>query len=66
VNEDQELARRIALLREEHRDLDLAIDLLIERGVVDQLLLARMKRRKLALKDEVMVLETQMIPDIIA
>jgi hypothetical protein len=66
VNEDQEQARRIALLREEHRDLDLAIDLLIERGVVDQLLLARMKRRKLALKDEVMVLETQMIPDIIA
>ena len=59
-------AARLAWLRTEHRDLDAAIDAL-ERGLVsDQLQLARLKKRKLRLRDEIALIEDQMIPDIIA
>lgn len=57
---------RIALLKTEHRDLDDAIEALISSGSTDQLQLARLKKRKLRLKDEMLVLEGQLIPDIIA
>lgn len=58
--------RRIELLRQEHRDLDTAITALAESGARDQLQLARLKKRKLMLKDEISMLEDQLIPDIIA
>jgi hypothetical protein len=59
-------AARLAWLKTEHRDLDAAIDAL-ERGLVsDQLQLARFKKRKLRLKDEIARLEDALIPDIIA
>lgn len=58
--------RRIELLRQEHRDLDSAIMALIESGARDQLQLARLKKRKLLLRDEIAMLEDQLIPDIIA
>lgn len=58
--------RRIELLRQEHRDLDTAIMALIEGGARDQLQLARLKKRKLLLRDEIAMLEDQLIPDIIA
>ncbi|HEU4959739.1 MAG TPA: DUF465 domain-containing protein [Sphingomonas sp.] len=65
--EDQdELRARIAALKTEHRDLDLAIDALAEKGAGDQLSIARLKKRKLALRDEIALLEDQLIPDIIA
>jgi hypothetical protein len=64
--EPAEIARRVAYLKMEHRDLDVAIDALIENGTSDQLQLARLKKRKLALRDEIAVFEGQMIPDIIA
>lgn len=64
--EPAEIARRIALLRMEHRDLDTAIAALVENGAGDQLQLARLKKRKLALRDEIAMLENQMVPDIIA
>ncbi len=64
--EPAEIARRVALLRMEHRDLDTAIAALIENGTSDQLQLARLKKRKLVLRDEIAVFEGQMIPDIIA
>jgi hypothetical protein len=60
------MAHRLVELRDAHRDLDIAIDALIASGSVDQLQMARMKRRKLSLKDEIAVLENRMIPDIIA
>ena len=64
--EMSEPAARLAWLKTEHRDLDAAIDSL-ERGLAaDQLQLARLKKRKLRLKDEIAILEDQMIPDIIA
>nr|WP_246553571.1 DUF465 domain-containing protein [Sphingopyxis soli] len=54
------------LLRLEHRDLDAAIIALGEATVPDQLQLARMKKRKLRLRDEISWCEDQIIPDIIA
>ncbi len=62
----QELQARLALLRTEHRDMDMAIDALAGQAVPDQLQLARLKRRKLRLKDEISMIEGQLIPDIIA
>lgn len=61
----EEIVRRIGQLREEHRDLDAAIDALRAAGS-DQLQLARLKRRKLRYKDEIALLEDMLIPDIIA
>jgi hypothetical protein len=61
-----EIARRVAHMKLEHRDLDDAIAALIQKGTSDQLQLARLKKRKLVLRDEIMVLEAQMIADIIA
>lgn len=58
--------RRIELLKQEHRDLDTAITALAESGSTDQLQLARLKKRKLALRDEIAMLEDSLIPDIIA
>jgi hypothetical protein len=53
-------------LRTEHRDLDSAIAALSDSGSTDQLQLARLKKRKLRLRDEVAMLEDQLVPDIIA
>jgi hypothetical protein len=61
-----ELQTRLNLLRMEHRDLDSAIAALVEQGSPDQLQVARFKKRKLALKDQIIALESEMIPDIIA
>ncbi|HEX8240386.1 MAG TPA: DUF465 domain-containing protein [Allosphingosinicella sp.] len=59
-------AARLVRLRQEHRDLDAAIEALRISPASDQLQLARLKKRKLRLKDEIALLEDQMIPDIIA
>jgi hypothetical protein len=53
-------------LRVEHRDLDDAITALRAQAVVDQLQIARLKKKKLVLKDRIMRLEDQLVPDIIA
>ena len=63
---DAERAARLAHLRLEHRDLDNAIDALRSLSAPDQLQLARLKKRKLRLKDEIAALEDLLIPDIIA
>lgn len=64
--EMQEIEQRLGLLREEHRDLDTAISALLVGGSPDQLQVARMKRRKLRIKDEIQQLESRLVPDIIA
>lgn len=56
----------LALLKVEHRRLDEEIERLRVSGNCDQLELARMKKRKLALKDEIQLLNDRIIPDIIA
>ncbi len=58
--------RRIELLRQEHGDLEAAIEALLTAPAVDQLQIARIKKRKLRLKDEITQLEDMLIPDIIA
>jgi hypothetical protein len=63
---EEEVQRRLGLLRIEHRDLDDSITALLASTHLDQLQLARLKRRKLRLKDEIAILEDQLIPDIIA
>lgn len=63
-NDPGEIARLIAELREEHRDLDEAITRLSEGPSVDQLRIRRMKKRKLKLKDWIAYLESKLIPDL--
>ncbi|WP_029724105.1 YdcH family protein [Sphingomonas sp. UNC305MFCol5.2] len=64
--DESETRRRLEALRTEHRDLDMAIDALRGTGSADQLQLARLKKRKLRLRDEITQLEDQLVPDIIA
>jgi hypothetical protein len=64
--DETQIAKRLEMLRIEHRDLDSAIAALFETGSTDQLQLARLKKRKLRLRDEITSCEDQLIPDIIA
>ncbi|MFS2316868.1 YdcH family protein [Maricaulis sp. D1M11] len=64
---DQEvLLARLEELRAEHASLNAEVDALAECGVVDQLKIARLKKEKLRVKDEISRVEDQMTPDIIA
>ncbi len=63
---EEELKKRLEMLRIEHRDLDAAIDALTAAGSIDQLQIARLKKRKLKLKDQMVMIEDYLIPDIIA
>lgn len=63
---DEGIRQQIEMLKIEHRDLDDSIHALQSATLVDQLQIARLKKRKLALKDRIIVLEDQLIPDIIA
>lgn len=63
---EEEMRKRLAGLKIEHRDLDAAIDALTAAGSTDQMQIARLKKRKLQLKDQIMMLEDYLIPDIIA
>ena len=56
----------LAVMKQEHRDLDTAIAALHERGAPDMLTLKRLKRQKLQLKDRIVSLEDRILPDIIA
>ena len=60
------LLAQVERLREEHRDLDAAIEALRDAGQADQLQLQRLKKRKLLLRDKLSQLEDQLTPDIIA
>jgi hypothetical protein len=66
MSEKEVLLVEVEVLRSEHRDLDLAISALHERHSGDTLTLKRLKRKKLALKDQVARLEDRIIPDILA
>ena len=60
------LEAELERLRQEHRDLDAAIDALGAVGAVDQLQIQRLKKRKLVLRDRLSFVEDQLTPDIIA
>ena len=64
---DQEmLEQRLTELRQEHADLDAAIQAVAVSPVPDMMLIGRLKRKKLSLKDEIARLEDMTTPDIIA
>jgi hypothetical protein len=64
MNDDH--PRMLEVLKAEHRDLDERIRLLLSEPTGDQLEIARLKRRKLQLKDQIQLLVDSSIPDIIA
>jgi len=63
---DKQIRIELGKLRQEHRDLDAAIQALELTGNADSLQVQRLKKRKLALKDRIGFLEDQVVPDIIA
>ncbi len=66
LNFEEMLRIRLEVLRREHRDLDEAVHVLETAGRPDPLTLRRLKKQKLALKDRIVKIEDQLIPDIIA
>ena len=65
-NRDQRLREALAQLRQEHRDLDAAIEALEHAVRSDQVQIKRLKKKKLMLKDEIARVEDELLPDIIA
>jgi hypothetical protein len=65
-DEDSELRAQLAQLRQEHRDLDVAIEALHNTPGADLLQVQRLKKRKLHLRDRIIQIEDQLTPDIIA
>lgn len=63
---ERELRDQLVKLRAEHRQLDDEIVQLEASGTTDQLLIKRLKKQKLALKDQITAIEDQLFPDIIA
>jgi hypothetical protein len=61
-----EMRVKLEELRSEHRDLDDVIQRLAETSPFNQLQIQRLKKRKLALKDQMIKLESKLLPDIIA
>ena len=66
MQDHEELTAKLEAWTLEHRDLDDAIDNLSATSSFDQLKLRRLKKRKLALKDQIMQLQSNLLPDIIA
>jgi hypothetical protein len=64
--EETELRSQLARLRQEHRDLDAAIEALQSSPASDILQVQRLKKRKLFLRDRITHIEVQLTPDIIA
>jgi hypothetical protein len=64
--DEDALRARLAELRQDHADLDAAVQAIAVSPLPDMLLIARLKRKKLALKDEIVRIEGQLTPDIIA
>ena len=64
--EETDLKTQLARLRQEHRDLDVAIEALHNAPGSDLLQVQRLKKRKLVLRDRIILIEDQLTPDIIA
>lgn len=64
--DESELRERYEVATEEHRDLDAAIEALRSMPGHDQIQIARLKKRKLRLRDEIAQLHDLLVPDIIA
>ena len=66
LNHEEVLRVKLEVLRREHRDLDEASAAMQDRATSDPLTLKRLKKRKLALKDQIARIEDELTPDIIA
>ena len=66
ATDEATLRRRLASLKVEHEDLDASISALRAMSHPDQLRIARLKKKKLGLRDEIVRLEDALFPDIIA
>jgi len=64
--DEEDLEKKLVALTTEHRDLDVAIQALIDSPAADPFQIKRLKRRKLLLKDEISLLHSKLTPDIIA
>jgi len=62
----ESVEQKLQMLREQHRDLDAAVDALESAGSTDVLQIKRLKKRKLQLKDDIRMLSARALPDIIA
>ncbi len=65
-DEDKGLRDRLVLLKQEHRDLDIALASMGYKPAQDALQLQRLKKQKLRLRDEITRIEDELYPDIIA
>ncbi|MXO66617.1 YdcH family protein [Altericroceibacterium endophyticum] len=63
---EEEMRKKLTGLKIEHRDMDAAIDALTSAESLDQLQIARLKKRKLQLRDQMSMIEDYLTPDIIA
>lgn len=66
MSHDEVIRVKLGILQREHRDLDHAIDALDSAGRADALTLRRLKKQKLALRDQIARIEDELTPDIIA
>ncbi|GAA0391082.1 DUF465 domain-containing protein [Brevundimonas terrae] len=64
--DEKALLKQLAELQQEHADLDASIQALTLMPVPDQMMIARLKRKKLSLRDEIVKIRDQILPDIIA
>lgn len=60
------LGLELSMLRQEHSDLDAAIHALIDAKSADMMMIQRLKKKKLSIKDRIIELEKNLLPDIIA
>ncbi len=65
-NKESEVRNRIQQLHVEHHDLDVVIERLVNDPSIDQLMITRLKKKKLQLKDMIGKLQNELIPDDIA
>jgi hypothetical protein len=65
-DDESRIRRELDELRQKHRDLDATINALSDAGRTDPVQLQLLKKRKLALKDRIALLEDRLLPDIIA
>lgn len=63
MGEDKKIMQELDMLKAEHRTIDLAID---ELKGADMIRIQKLKKRKLLLRDKIMILESMLYPDIIA
>lgn len=65
-DEEKAALARLAMLRQEHGDIDASVAAVLAQPMPDQLRVARLKKKKLLLRDQIVSLENSLMPDIIA